>query len=203
MKNILLPSYLLMVATSVFLTACNQNTTTGQSTQQELQKSDYGGFESQIKYGEHLVTICGCNDCHTPKKMGANGPEPDPSLLLSGHPAQLASISIDRKDMENKGLVCTNDLTAWVGPWGISYASNLTPDPTGMGNWDESNFMVAMRQGKAKGIASGRDMLPPMPWESLGKMTDNELKAVFAYLKSIKPIKNIVPDPAPPVLVAK
>ena len=54
----------------------------------ETPKPNYGGYESQVKWGEHLVTICGCNDCHTPKKMGPNGPELDMSLMLSGHPSQ-------------------------------------------------------------------------------------------------------------------
>src|SRR5450631_3560169 len=72
-----------------------------------------GGYESQVKYGEHLVRISGCNDCHTPKKMTSNGPEPDLSLTLSGHPAKMPPPDVDRNAMESKGLAVTNDLTAW------------------------------------------------------------------------------------------
>ena len=46
--------------------------------------------------------------------------------------------------------------------------------------------------------ASGRPILPPMPWPALAAMTDADLKAVFAYFRSIKPIKNM----APPAIVA-
>jgi len=119
-----------------------------QQGKQDTPKAQFGGFESQVKFGEHLVTIMGCNDCHTPKKMGPNGPEPDMSLMLSGHPAKMPAPDVNRKETESKGLAVTNDLTSWVGPWGISYAANLTSDATGIGNWQESNFITALREGK-------------------------------------------------------
>jgi hypothetical protein len=163
----------------------------------------FGGYDSQVKWGEHLVTICGCNDCHTPKKMTAMGPDLDSTLMLSGHPAQMPPPDIDRKQLESKGNVATNpSLTAWAGPWGISYTANLTPDETGIGTWQESNFITAIREGKLKGISSSRSLLPPMPWQMYRHMTDDELKAVFAYLKTLKPIKNVVPEPTPPVMAA-
>ncbi|MBK7255844.1 MAG: c-type cytochrome [Ignavibacteria bacterium] len=149
--------------------------------------------------GEHLVTIGGCNDCHTPKKMTPQGPVPDESLMLSGHPEKMPAPDVDRKEMESKGLIVTQDLTAWVGPWGISYAANITPDATGIGSWQESNFITALREGKFKGMTSARNLLPPMPWQLFKEMSDDEIKAIFAYLKSIKPVKNIVPQPEPPV----
>ncbi|MES2622214.1 MAG: c-type cytochrome [Bacteroidota bacterium] len=204
MKTIYTKIYSVVIISVVgILTACNQNKGDGTVTETTNAKVDYGGFESNVKYGEHLVTICGCNDCHTPKKMGANGMELDSSLLLSGHPSQTPCPDVDRKKMESKGVICTNDLTAWVGPWGVSYTANLTPDPTGIGNWDEATFMTAIRMGKFKGIESGRGLLPPMPWEMIKNMTDKELEAVFAYLKSIPPIRNIVPAPELPALAAK
>ncbi|MHA6248393.1 c-type cytochrome [Pontibacter sp. CAU 1760] len=163
-------------------------------------KSQNGGFESQIKYGEHLVLIAGCHDCHTPKKMTDQGPVLDMSRALSGHPANMPPIEVDRADMERKGLAVTQTLTSWIGPWGISYAANLTSDKTGIGNWQEKNFELALRKGKHKGIESNRMLLPPMPWEMFSHMTDEEVKAIFAYLKSTKPIRNVVPAPKPPVL---
>jgi hypothetical protein len=161
-------------------------------------KTDYHGFETQIAWGEHLVIIGGCNDCHTPKKMSDRGPVLDYDLMLSGHPAGNPPIDIDRKEIESKGLAVTSDLTEWIGPWGISYAANLTPHGTGTGNWTEEQFIYALRHGKIKGLPDSRPFLPPMPWEMYRNMTDDELKAVFAYLKSIKPIDNLVPPPVPP-----
>ncbi|WP_026896731.1 c-type cytochrome [Daejeonella oryzae] len=169
----------------------------------ESEKPLYQGFESKEKLGEHLVLIAGCHDCHTPKKMSANGPELDFSLALSGHPSQMPAPNVDRRDMENKGLVVTQTLTSWVGPWGVSYAANLTPDSTGIGMWKEENFLTAIRKGKFKGLETGRTLLPPMPWQMYQNMTDEELSAIFAYLKSIKPIKNVVPQPNMPVLARK
>jgi hypothetical protein len=162
------------------------------------------GFESQVKYGEHLIMIAGCNDCHTPKKMGPAGPEPDPSLTLSGHPAAVPAPDVNRKEVETKGLGVTNDLTVWVGPWGISYAANITSDSTGIGLWSESQFILCMRKGKWKGVEGGRTLLPPMPWQSSFQfMTDDELKAILAYLKTTTPVKNVAPEPSVPVLAAK
>lgn len=159
----------------------------------------HGGFESQVKWGEHLVTIAGCNDCHTPKKFGEHGMVLDSALLLSGHPALMPFPEVDRNDVETRGLVVSNTMTSWVGPWGISYSANLTSDLTGIGNWEEANFINALRSGKYKGISEERTLLPPMPWEMYRHMTDDEIKAIFAYLKSTRPINNIVPEALPPV----
>jgi hypothetical protein len=161
---------------------------------------DYHGYASKEQWGEHLVTICGCNDCHTPKKMVNGMMMLDSTKLLSGHPAEQPAPDVDRKAMEQKGNVVTQTLTAWSGPWGVSYAANLTSHPTGTGNWEESNFVTAIRHGKFKGIESGRTLLPPMPWDMYRHMTDEELSAVFAFLKSTKPIENVVPPPMPPEL---
>ena len=164
-------------------------------------KDQFRGFESQIAWGEHLVIVGGCNDCHTPKKMTPHGPVLDSSLWLSGHPAQMPRIDVNRMEMEKKGLVVTMDLTEWVGPWGVSFSANLTPDDaTGTGTWTKEQFMVALREGKAKGLPAARTLLPPMPWDlSYQFFTDDEIYAVFAYLQSIKPISNAVPPPEPPV----
>ena len=167
------------------------------------ENKDFGNFDSQEKWGEHLVTILDCNACHTPKKMTNQGPVHDESLRLSGRPAENPGIEIDRKEIESKGLTVTGDLTEWIGPWGISFAANLTPDETGLGNWTEDQFMLAIREGKSKGLSGSRTLLPPMPWEMYRHMTDGELKAVFAYLKTLKPISNIVPPPIPPVSAEK
>ncbi len=164
-------------------------------------KSEFYGFNSQLEWGEHLVLIGGCHDCHTPKKMTSHGPVLDTALWLAGHPANMPRIDIDRKEMEAKGLAVAMDLTEWVGPWGISFSANLTPDPTGLGNWTEEQFIYALRNGIAKGIPGSRPILPPMPWEMIRYMTDDEMKALFAYLKSINPVDNIVPAPVPPTSV--
>jgi mono/diheme cytochrome c family protein len=161
-------------------------------------KEMYDGFESQVKWGEHLVLVGACHDCHTPKKMTARGPVLDTALWLSGHPAQMPRIDVNRKEIESKGLAVTMDLTEWVGAWGVSFTANLTPDETGIGNWTEEQFIRALREGKFKGLANARPLLPPMPWEMYRNLTDDEIKAIFAYLKSIKPVSNLVPAPIPP-----
>lgn len=151
--------------------------------------------EDAVRRGEYLVTIGGCNDCHTPFKMGANGPEPDMERMLSGHPESL--VMPPPPTPVGPWLwsgAATN--TAFAGPWGVSYATNLTPDQnTGMGVWTEELFVRAMRTGKHYGTS--RPIMPPMPWQNLAQATDEDLKAIYAYLRSIKPIQNRVPDYQP------
>jgi hypothetical protein len=96
------------------------------------------------------------------------------------------------------------DITAFVGPWGISYTANLTSDSaTGIGAWPEQSFINAIRTGKHLGNPNDRDILPPMPWNIIREMTDDDLKAVYAYLQSLPPINNKVPAPVAPPDVAK
>lgn len=148
-----------------------------------------------ISRGEYLVTIGACHDCHSPKVMTAMGPEPDTSRLLSGHPHDLPVSEIpDNKEW----VLFSMDLTTFVGPWGVSFAANLTPDDTGIGNWSFEQFKTAIRKGKAKGLETNRDLLPPMPWQMYRNFTDEDLRAIFTYLKSLKPIENLVPQPVPP-----
>ena len=152
---------------------------------------------SPVERGRYLVTVGGCNDCHTPWKLGEAGPEPDMTRMLSGHPESLKLPPPPVLPPGPWGVVAALSMTAWAGPWGISYTSNLTPDPeTGLGALSEENFIKAMRTGRHFG--GGREILPPMPWIWVGKMTDEDLKAIFAYLQSIPPIKNRVPSPVPP-----
>lgn len=155
--------------------------------------------ETLIKRGEMLAMFGGCHDCHTPKIMTAKGPVPDATRLLSGHPSseKLPPAPAGVVGPGRWGAVTNNNLTAWVGPWGTSFAANLTPDKkTGLGNWTLNMFSKAMRTGKHVGV--GRPILPPMPWLSIAALSDQDMKALFAYLKSLKPISNPVPQPLPP-----
>jgi len=190
----------LCIITALLLSQCQNN---NQPKVASATTTNYGGYESAELWGEHLVTVSACHDCHSPKKMTANGPEIDSNLLLSGHPSGMPDLDVNRKEVEQKGLGVTQDLTAWVGSWGISYTANLTSDPTGIGNWTEGQFIYAIRNGKSKGLENSRPLLPPMPWQMYRNFSDEELKAIFAYLKSTKPISNIVPAPKPPVTADK
>lgn len=148
-----------------------------------------------VKRGEYLVSIIGCDDCHSPKRMGAHGPELIPELRLSGYPHDLQLPAPDATTVGKGWVMLSSDLTSAVGPWGQSFAANITSDATGIGNWPEENFIRAMRHGKFKGSAEGRDLLPPMPWFVYKNMSDEDLRAIFAYLKTTPPVHNVVPAP--------
>jgi hypothetical protein len=158
--------------------------------------------ESPVERGKYLVTLGGCHDCHTPKVHGPDGaPTLDTSRILSGHPADLPPPSWSPNDLQQKNVaVATNaGLTAWAGPWGVSFAVNLTPDKeTGIAEWSEEMFIRMARTGKHQGQPNGRDILPPMPWFSMKDLSDADLKAIWAYLRSIPPVKNNVPLPLLP-----
>ncbi len=169
------------------------------STEALGQKRGMMSGKAMVERGKQLVLLGGCIDCHCPKVMTPMGPMPDTTQFLAGHPAHepLPAIPQGVVAPDKWGAVTTNDLTAWYGPWGVSFPKNLTPDvATGLGSWTEKMFIDALRTGKDMG--QGRQILPPMPWMFIGQLPDADLKAIFAYLKSLPPISNAVPDPIPP-----
>ncbi len=150
--------------------------------------------DSLIKRGNYLVTVMDCNTCHSPKKMGPQGPVPDPDKLLSGFPAGAPAPVMSAEDMKKGFIIFNGDLTAYAGPWGTSFSANITSDGTGIGNWSLDQFKNAFRHGKYMGLNEERMIMPPMPWEAFSKLTDVDIEAIFSYLKSTKPVRNVVPS---------
>lgn len=182
---------LILIASASILLSCERSSQQQRQGRVETPLSQ----EAKIKRGKYLTVIGGCNDCHSPKVFTSHGMEPDTTRLLSGHPVNepLAPIPSDAQ-----WLHFTPGLTAFVGPWGVSYAANLTPDDTGIGNWKFEQFKTAIRKGKYKGLENSRPLLPPMPWQMYRTMSDEDLEAVFVYLKSLPPVNNLVPAPVSP-----
>ena len=158
-----------------------------------------------IERGRYLTTIGGCNDCHSPKKFGPHGPSLDSARLLSGHPADAPLPPAELKALQpGNWLAMAGDATVFIGPWGMSFAANLTSDSaTGIGAWSEEVFVKALRTGKHLGQEGGRPIAPPMPWEGIGQMTDEDLKSVYTYLQALPAISNRVSAPIPPNEVIK
>lgn len=149
--------------------------------------------ESIVEKGKYLATISGCIHCHTPKIMTPMGPVPDTSRLLSGYRSGV-EISPISKDAFSKGWLLYNmEGTVLSTPMFTSFSANITSDETGIGNWTYENFKTALTKGKLKGIPTGRDLLPPMPWQDLAHLKEDDIQALFAFLKSTKPVKNLVP----------
>ncbi|WP_336516706.1 diheme cytochrome c-553 [Pollutibacter soli] len=152
--------------------------------------------EEKVKRGEYLVSSIGCDDCHSPKKLGPNGePEVISELRLSGYPSSRSIQKPDSNVIKQGWMLFGTDLTSAAGPWGMSFAANLTSDASGIGNWTEDQFVYAIRKGKLKGLENSRAILPPMPWFVYRNLTDDDLKSIFAYLKTVPAVANVVPGP--------
>jgi hypothetical protein len=168
--------------------------TLGAGTYAAYDERPQAAEQRRIERGKALVFSIGCNDCHTPKKTGAKGTELDMDRLLAGHresPQMPAPPALPEGPW---GVVANTEFTAWSGPWGVTYTANLTPDEnTGIGIWTEEMFVQALRTGRHMGVS--RRILPPMPWEVYGRLPDEDLKAIYAYLRSIPPVHNRVPEP--------
>lgn len=160
-------------------------------------------YQDTVDRGAYLVHAMGCRDCHSPKQMGAQGPEDIKGLELSGFRGDQPVPTPPAGVVEQGWMLFNPDLTAAVGPWGMSFSANITSDETGIGNWTFEQFLVAIREGKSKGLRDNRDLLPPMPWTEYRLLTDEDLASIFAYLKSTPPVKNVVPPPVPPAAPAE
>lgn len=151
--------------------------------------------DSLQKRGEYLVTIAGCGDCHSPKIMTPQGPVPDTTRLFSGHRAEAPALTISKEAFEKGWVLFNLENTALATPGFISYAANITSDSTGIGSWSFEQFKTALTKGKWKGIENSRALLPPMPWPNYAKMKEEDVRAVYEYLKTTKPVRNVVPAP--------
>jgi mono/diheme cytochrome c family protein len=192
MKKTIAISTLALILASVMMTGC------GSGKKPVVQEPAAPTHEQIVQRGQYLVSTMGCNDCHSPKRMGAQGPEVIPEKMLSGYPADRPLMKVNKEALKAGWMLMNEDLTEAVGPWGASFAANLTSDQTGIGNWAEDNFKRALKEGWFKGLEGTRKLLPPMPWQNFGPLSDDDIKAIFEYLMSTKPVSNSVPDALSP-----
>ena len=154
------------------------------------------GKTAQIARGKYLVDIMGCHDCHTPMKLGPNGPEWDMTRALSGHPEDAPALPPANLPAGYMAAI-GGTFTSFSGPCGTSFTKNLTPDKeTGLGDWTVEEFIATMQTGRERG--KGRPVLPPMPVQNLKALSDSDIRALFAYLQSLPAIKNRTPQPQEP-----
>jgi mono/diheme cytochrome c family protein len=182
----------ILIAAAIILTSVLATATVGATTAEPAPAAP-----GQIARGKYLVDIMGCHDCHTPWKMGPKGPEMDMTRALSGHPEDMAMPPAPALPPGPWIGAVGATMTAWAGPWGVSFTRNLTPDKeTGLGDWTLEQFVATMKTGRDRG--KGRALLPPMPYFNLAHLTDEDIASVFAYLQSLPPTKNRVPQPIDP-----
>jgi cytochrome c553 len=186
---------LIMISTVALAAAaalsCTQSSSGDHKTKPPVTKQE------MIQRGSYLVNAMGCDDCHSPKRMGPNGPEIIEELRFSGHSSSHPIMPVDTNIVKQGWSLFGPEFTNTAGMWGQSFAANLTSDETGIGNWKEEQFIKAIRQGLYKGLDNSRPLLPPMPWFVYKNLSDDDLKSIFAYLKSTKPVHNVVPAPIP------
>lgn len=193
--------FYLPVMASLAIASCNSsNEQPSDQKKDDIVETRKLEGEALVKRGDYIVTAGGCNDCHTPKIMTPQGPVFDTTRLLSGHPhdSKLPPVNPASYTPGN-WISMAPDVTAFVGPWGISYAANLTSDSaTGIGAWTKEVFIQTLRTGKHLGMANGRPIMPPMPWNTVNKYNDEDLGAIYAYLQSLPAVTNRVPEYTPP-----
>lgn len=189
MKTHVIISAILVFSLSLLTSGCKNNQKATGNEEQVTQQSG----QDLVKRGEYLVTFGGCNDCHSPKEDSPQGPQIIEDLRLSGYPSTRQIMQGDPEVLKQGWVLFVPDLTSASGPWGVSFAANLTSDQTGIGEWPEENFIRALKEGKFKGIEGSRTLLPPMPWQNFANVTEDDLRAIFAYLKSTKAVSNVVP----------
>lgn len=181
---------MIIVLSSLLVLACAP----AQKAETVMEKPD------PVERGKYLVTIMDCTRCHTPMVKSETGLIPDTTRLLAGSPENIPYPTWTSVDLEKRNaLMHMSPGKAFAAPWGVSFPANLTPDDsTGIGEWTDETFIQAMRTGKHQGQPDGRDILPPMPWFAYKVATDEDLKAIWTYLRSIPAVVNMVPTPVPP-----
>lgn len=189
MRNTIFLAFFIVAAVSTFVVSCNNQQTDAGASTGEISK------DSLIARGAYLVNAIGCDDCHSPKRMGEHGPEIIPELRFSGYPAGRPLLPVDTGTIKNGWVMFGPDFTNAAGDWGVSFAANITGDDTGIGTWSEEQFFKAIREGKLKGLDGSRNLLPPMPWFVYKNLNDTDIRAIYTFLKSTKPVENIVPAP--------
>jgi cytochrome c553 len=198
MKKILVLLMVASIAMTMSLTSCGKKEGAPGTGGDSSKMSSAAAAMTPADRGRYLVTaVAGCNDCHTPwKPDGKGGAEPDMSRMLSGHPEQMPMPPGPKMDMPWMAAFGAT-FTAVSAPWGTVYSANLTPDSTtGLGKMTEADFIKTIRTGMMYGL--NRPIMPPMPWPVFKNMTDDDLKAIYAYLRTIPAVKNKVPDYMPP-----
>ncbi len=201
MKSKTLQITVVVLSVMATIAACSE----AGSDNKETKKEDISTIRKKekdelIARGKYLVTVSGCNDCHSPKIMTPMGPIPDTTRLMSGYPSEKGIPTLSEALAKDQSWVkMSHDVTAFAGPWGMTFGANLTPDEaTGIGNWTEEVFVKTIRTGKHLGQEGGRPVMPPMPWYMIAKMTDEDLSSMYQYLMSLPAISNRVPAPIPP-----
>ncbi len=187
-KPIIIPAIIFIAALSV--NACNNQAT----EKKESASSPKLSNEELVKKGEHLVAVLDCEICHSPKKMGPNGPELIPEQRFGGHQNGTQLPPTDEKILKSGWVLFAPDFTSYIGPWGQTFARNISSDSTGIGMWKLEQFKKVLREGKFMGLDNTRPIMPPMPWDAYRHLDDDDIEAVFAFLKSTKPVNNRVPD---------
>jgi len=190
----------LLISSALALFSCTSRDNTTSDNDSDSTASANRDGESPEQKGAYLVTIGGCDDCHTPKTFDQQGMHFDETKKLSGYPASAPLFQVHADALKpGMYLQMAPGINAFAGPWGVSFAANLTPDSaTGLGTWTEEIFIKTLKTGKHMGQDSARDILPPMPWFNLAKAKDEDLKSIYAFLRSIPAISNKVPLPIPP-----
>jgi len=170
-KTIALSAIIFIALVTIFFTACNENSSTNSSEPVANNKED--SMQKVVARGEYLALhVAACIHCHSMRDFNKYA-GPDVPGTEGGGGSKFDHSILDAIP-------------------GTMYSKNITPDSaTGVGTWTDEELLRAITQGINK---RGDTLFPLMPYAHFNRMTKNDLLSIIAYLRTLKPIKNTIPE---------
>ena len=167
-KIIALVAIVLAIASLTYFAACNNN-----KKEEPKASTNTDSIQKVIARGDYLANhVAGCMDCHSKRDFSKYSGPAVPGTEGQG------------------GEAFSHDLLNAIP--GVVYASNITPDPeTGIGSWSDDDILKALTQGINK---KGDTLFPIMPYANFNHLAKSDLLGIIAYIRTLKPIKNKVPE---------
>ena len=167
-KIIALVAIVLAIASLTYFAACNNN-----KKEEPKASTNTDSIQKVIARGDYLANhVAGCMDCHSKRDFSKYSGPAVPGTEGQG------------------GEAFSHDLLNAIP--GVVYARNITPDPeTGIGSWSDDDILKALTQGINK---KGDTLFPIMPYANFNHLAKSDLLGIIAYIRTLKPIKNKVPE---------
>jgi mono/diheme cytochrome c family protein len=150
-------------------------------------------IQRPVDRGAYLVRLARCGLCHTARPAGVSWRHRRLDMEFGGGRRFSATPFYDELDPDPATTAAPK--AGRGGGAGIVVSANITPDPSGIAFFDEAIFIETIRTGRVAGI---RPLSGAMPWNRFRLLTDEDLSAIFSYLRSVPPVRHRVNNTDPP-----